>query len=138
MAVSRMRPWMNGTTVTVDTAQHVTAFQFAGAKANGEIMHKTVNMYSFSRDTWRKFAQHLSSHVTAGRVNEYYETVLAEMLRDGSIAMDAVSFDKGRWYEIDTLEDLQEAELMFPIDVSSEIVSPPLRVLGTTITPTLE
>lgn len=138
MAVSRMRPWMNGTTVTVDTAQHVTAFQFAGPKANDEIKHKTVNMYSFSRDTWRRFMQHLSSHVSAGRVNEYYETVLAEMLRDGSIAMDAVSFDKGRWYEIDTLEDLQEAELMFPIDVSPEIVSPPLRVSGMTITPYLE
>lgn len=138
MAVSRMRPWMNGTTVTVDTAQHVTAFQFAGAKANGEIMHKTVNMYSFSRDTWRKLMQHLSSNVAAGRVNEYYETVLAEMLRDGSIAMDAVSFDKGRWYEIDTLEDLHEAELMFPRDVISETVSPPLKVLGMTITPHLE
>jgi choline kinase len=138
MAVSRMRPWMNGTTVTVDTAQHVTAFQFANAKANGEIMHKTVNMYSFSRDTWRKLVQRLSSHVAEGRVNEYYETVLAAMLRDGSIAMDAVPFDKGRWYEIDTLEDLQEAELMFPLDVSTEIVSPPLTVSGVTITPNLD
>ena len=138
MAVSRMLPWMNGTTVTVDTAQHVTAFQFASAKANGEILHKTVNMYSFSRDSWRKFMQRLSSHVTAGRINEYYETVLAEMLREGSIAMDAVAFDKGRWYEIDTLEDLQQAELMFPIEVSADIVSPPLTVSAMTITANLD
>ena len=134
MAVSRMRPWMNGTTVTVDTAQHVTAFQFANVKATGEIMHKTVNMYSFSRDTWRRFVQHLSSHVSAGRVNEYYETVLAEMLRDGSIAMDAVPFDKGRWYEIDTLEDLQEAELMFPLEVAGKKTVPSSTVSGLTIT----
>ena len=138
MAVSRMRPWMNGTTVTVDTAQHVTAFQFANANATGEIMHKTVNMYSFSRDTWRRFVQRLSSHVSAGRVNEYYETVLAEMLRDGSIAMDAVPFDKGRWYEIDTLEDLQEAELMFPLKVAGKIVGPSTTASGLTITPSLE
>ena len=138
MAVSRMLPWMNGTTVTVDTAQHVTAFQFASAKANGEILHKTVNMYSFSRDTWRKFMQRLSSHVTAGRINEYYETVLAEMLREGSIAMDAVAFDKGRWYEIDTLEDLHQAELMFPIEVSADIVSPPITVSAMTITANLD
>lgn len=138
MAVSQMRPWMNGTTVSVDTAQHVTAFQIANAKAGCESVHKTVNMYSFSRDTWRKFVQRLSSHVTAGRVNEYYETVLAEMLGDGSIAMEAVPFDKGCWYEIDTLEDLQEAELMFPLDVSTELGSLPLTVAGLTIAPNLD
>lgn len=138
MAVSRMRPWMNGTTVTVDTDQHVTAFHLANSQAVGEIMHKTVNMYSFSRDTWREFVQRLSSHVMAGRVNEYYETVLAEMLGDGSIAMDAVPFDQGRWYEIDTIEDLQEAELMFPIEVSTEIVSPPITVSGMTVTPNVD
>ena len=82
--------------------------------------------------------QRLSSHVSAGRVNEYYETVLAEMLRDGSIAMDAVPFDKGRWYEIDTLEDLQEAELMFPLEVAGKIVGPPTTASGLTITPNLE
>ena len=138
MAVSRMRPWMNGTTVTVDTAQHVTAFQFANAKASGEVMHKTVNMYSFSQDTWRKFCQRLSSHVRAGRVNEYYETVIAEMLRDGSLSMDAVPFDDGCWYEIDTIEDLQKAELMFPADLSAEIVRPRLAVPGMTITSRLD
>ena len=74
----------------------------------------------------------------AGRVNEYYETVLAEMLADGSIAMDAVPFDQGRWYEIDTIEDLQEAELMFPIEVSTEIGSPPITVSGMTVTPNVE
>ena len=135
MAVSRMQPWMNGTTVTVDTFQHVKAFHFGDAKAVGEVMHKTVNLYSFSRDTWRKFSQRLSSHVAAGRVNEYYETVLAEMLDDGTIEMDAVSFDQGRWYEIDTLEDLREAELMFPLEPFTEIVSTPITVSTMTINP---
>ena len=48
------------------------------------------------------------------------ETVLAEMLSNGSIAMDALPFDNGRWYEIDTVEDLQEAELMFPLEVAGK------------------
>jgi choline kinase len=116
MAVSRMQHWMNGTTVTVDSSQHVTDFQFGISGASSEILHKTVNMYSFSKHTWRAFVERLSLHVSAGNVNEYYETVLAEMLRDGSLALDAVPFDGGRWYEIDTLEDLREAELMFPIN----------------------
>ena len=116
MAVSRMQPWMNGTTVTVDSSRHVIAFQCGITNATSEILHKTVNMYSFSRNTWRQFVQRLSLRVAAGRVNDYYETVLAEMLSDGSLALDAVPFDGGRWYEIDTLDDLREAELMFPLD----------------------
>ncbi|MFP6657368.1 MAG: hypothetical protein VB853_04245, partial [Pirellulales bacterium] len=134
MAVSRMQHWMNGTTVTVDSSQHVIAFQLGSADATSEILHKTVNVYSFSRNTWRQFVRRLSLHVAAGRVNEYYETVLAEMLSDGSLALDAVPFDGGLWYEIDTLEDLREAELMFPLDASTEIVSSPLTVLRKTIT----
>lgn len=118
MAVSQMQTWMNGTTVTVDAAQHVTAFQLGVAEATFETLHKTVNMYSFSKSTWRTFVQRLSSHVSAGHVNEYYETVLAEMLCDGSLCFDAVPFDGGRWYEIDTLEDLRKAELMFPAVVA--------------------
>lgn len=119
MAVSRMQDWMNGTTVTVDALQHVTAFQVGATDAPGEVLHKTVNMYSFSQDTWRKLIVRLSAHVSAGRVNEYYETVIAEMLHDGTLALDAVPFDDGRWYEIDTLEDLHKAELLFPITTVS-------------------
>lgn len=114
MAVSRMQHWMNGTTVTVDPSRHVTGFQFGFAGATDQVLHKTVNMYSFSRSTWRQFTERLSSHISAGNVNEYYETVIAEMVSDGSLVMEAVPFDGGRWYEIDTLEDLREAELMFP------------------------
>ena len=133
MAVSEMQTWMNGTTVTVDSAKRVTAFQMGSAPTirkiavgniasaeavTSETFHKTVNIYSFSRDTWRLFVDRISSHVSAGRVNEYYETVLAEMLHDGSLSFDAVPFDGGRWYEIDTLEDLREAELMFPLEIA--------------------
>lgn len=122
MAVSRMQPWMNGTTVSVDSNQRVTAFQFDDKNVAGEILHKTVNMYTFSKATWRGFMQRLSSHIARGHVNEYYETVLGEMLRDGNVALDAVRFDGGRWYEIDTMEDLRQAELMFPIQVPIETV----------------
>lgn len=36
------------------------------------------------------------------------------MVADGSLSLETVDFDSRRWYEIDTLEDLREAELMFP------------------------
>ena len=36
------------------------------------------------------------------------------MVADKALAFDAVFFDKNRWYEIDTIEDLHQAELIFP------------------------
>ena len=39
--------------------------------------------------------------------------VFADMVADGSLAFDAVLFDSNRWYEIDTLADLREAEKLF-------------------------
>lgn len=114
IAVAGMQRWMNGTTVTLDPSQQVSAFQIGASDAPGEVCLKTVNLYSFTVAAWGGVAQRLDEHVIAGNVNEYYETVFAEMVADGSLAMEAVSFDNGRWYEIDTLEDLREAELIFP------------------------
>lgn len=114
IAVAKMESWMDGTTVTIDLFQRVSAFHFGSGVAPGDGHHKTVNMYSFTLASWRRVAERLSRHVTAGRVNEYYETVFAEMVADDSLSLEAVEFDSGGWYEIDTLEDLHEAELIFP------------------------
>jgi choline kinase len=114
IAVSTMEPWMNGTTVTVDLFQQVSGFQAGDSGPFGALCHKTVNMYSLSLPSWHRVAERLSQHVTEGKVNEYYETVFAEMIADGSLSLEAVAFDGGRWYEIDTLADLHEAELLFP------------------------
>lgn len=114
IAISTMEQWMDGTTVTVGPFQQISAFQIGECITFGAVVHKTVNMYSFTVASWARVAERLSEHVTAGRVNEYYETVFAEMVADGSLALEAVVFDSGRWYEVDTLEDLHQAELIFP------------------------
>jgi hypothetical protein len=36
--------------------------------------------------------------------------VFAEMVADGSLALECVLFDSDQWYEVDTLADLQGAE----------------------------
>jgi len=36
------------------------------------------------------------------------------MVADGDLSFEAVVFDNRRWYEIDTTEDLREAEQLFP------------------------
>lgn len=114
IAVSRILPWMNGTTVSLDHASRVTRFHMGGRdQLPDELTHKTVNMYSFSRRSWHSVTQRLERHISAGRVNEYYEAVFAEMVAEGDLSFDAVFFNHQRWYEIDTLEDLREAERLF-------------------------
>ena len=74
---------------------------------------KTVNIYSFSADTWRHVSERLDHHILADNVGDYYETVFAELIGEGTLSLRPVLFDDERWYEIDTLADLQEAERVF-------------------------
>jgi len=116
IAIARMQPWMNGTTVTVDRFQEVKAFWIGTDGPSDEIMYKTVNIYSFSLSSWHQIKERLDQHISAGRVNDYYETVFEEMVADGSLSLQTVSFDGKPWYEIDTIEDLAKAEEIFLAD----------------------
>jgi len=113
IAVSHILPWMNGTTVSLDHSRRVIRFHAGGDQPPKELVHKTVNMYSFSRPSWRRVTLRLERHISAGRVHGYYETVFAEMIAEGNLSFEAVFFDDQRWYEIDTLEDLYQAERLF-------------------------
>lgn len=114
VAVSRQLPWMNGTTVMLDGRGGISAFCL-GAMSLPDAMHyKTVNMYSFSRRTWEKIRKRLDGYIKAGRTADYYESVFADMVADGSLVLAPVLFDADSWYEIDTVTDLAAAELVLP------------------------
>ncbi|NOY94884.1 MAG: phosphocholine cytidylyltransferase family protein [Chlorobi bacterium] len=117
IAVARMQPWMNGTTVTIDQSQKVRSYQNGTTSHLNEVGYKTVNIYSFSLPTWHSIVERLNQHIAAGIVNSYYETVFGDMVADGSLSLQAVSFDHKPWYEIDTIEDLAEAEKLFPAEI---------------------
>ena len=110
IAISRMQPWMNGTTITIDSLNRVQAFGMGGNGYTEITRYKTVNIYSLSDSTWRKVVERLELHISSGKVNEYYEVVFKEMIANGSLSMDGVFFDPERWYEIDTPADLANAE----------------------------
>ena len=110
IAVSRMLPWMNGTTIAMDRSGRVTAFRGGRAGPSGDDEYKTVNITSLSRSTWRSVLPRLNRAVSDGRVNEYYEVVFEEMVADGSLSLECVVFDADRWYEVDTIGDLPGAE----------------------------
>ena len=113
IAVSRIQPWMNGTTVSLDPSRQVTRFHMGGGRAPYEFTYKTVNMYSVSRSSWQRIRRRLEQYISTGRVNEYYEVVFAEMVADRNLSFEAVIFDEQCWDEIDTLEDLRRAEQLF-------------------------
>jgi choline kinase len=110
IAVSRILPWMNGTTVTMGASSEVVSFnQGSAAPLNGSD-YKTVNICSLSRDSWNRVLLRLEQTIGKGRVNEYYEVVFAEMVADGSLSFECVLFDPDQWYEVDRVEDLPGAE----------------------------
>ena len=116
IAVAKMQPWMDGTCVTINQSQQVKAFWAGNAYSFGAIKYKTVNIYSISLNSWHCIVKKLDQHISEGKVNDYYETVFAEMIADGSLFFKIVSFDDKPWYEIDTIEDLAEAEKLFSTD----------------------
>jgi choline kinase len=109
IAVARLQPWMNGTTVTINGRREIEAF-CCGAHSHGSNQYKTVNIYSLSTGTWQLVRERLQQHIGNGLVNGYYETVFADMVSEGCLSFTPVLFDANRWYEVDTIADLRAAE----------------------------
>ena len=113
IAVSRMYDWMNGTCVVLHKSKVVEKFLPGNVDDNGVGRFKTVNIYSFSLKSWVKIVKRLNKCILEGKVNDYYETVFADLVDEDNLSLEAVAFDQRLWYEIDTLGDLAEAEKLF-------------------------
>ena len=128
IAISRMLPWMQGTTITMGCSGQVTSFRNSRIVLRGDNEYKTVNIYSFSRSTWRRVFSRLDRAITEGRVNEYYEVVLKEMVADGSLSLDCVTIDADRWYEVDSMDDLPGAERIARRNSTTATPSFPMQI----------
>ncbi|BHH84544.1 phosphocholine cytidylyltransferase family protein [Desulforhopalus sp. 52FAK] len=112
IAVAKIEPWMNGTTVTLNNHMEIEAFHSAPLSPDEEYF-KTVNIYSFSLSSWQLVKQRLDQYISNNQVDGYYETVFADLVKDRCLIFTPVFFDNKSWYEIDTITDLREAELIF-------------------------
>lgn len=117
IAIAGMKPWLNGSTVTIDASNTINAFHGDAANGSGPIRYKTVNIYSLSLSSWKLVIEKLNQFILAGRVNDYYEKVFEQLVIEKSLSFEAVFFDHKPWYEIDTLEDLASAERLFPLKI---------------------
>jgi len=116
IAVSALQPWMDGSTVTINDLLNVREFQLGDKNNSNVLRYKTVNICSLSHQSWRQVVDRLQRYVAAGRVNEFYERVFADMVADGSLSFQTVFFDPASWHEIDTLADLRKAERFYKSD----------------------
>jgi len=121
IAIAGMKPWLNGSTVTLNPSDNVDAFHSDTKNELDEIRYKTVNIYSLSVSSWYRIIEKLNQYILAGRVNDYYEAVFRQMVAEKSLSLQAVHFDNKPWYEIDTIEDLASAEKLFPTKIGKPL-----------------
>jgi len=121
MAVAKMHPWLDGTTVSLNKQNQVTKFHKGTTDTYTGIRYKTVNIYSFSLPSWRAIVKKLNQYIAVGNVNCYYEAVFSEMIDNKTLSFKSVSFDHKPWYEIDTINDLAEAEKLFPVELKTRV-----------------
>jgi NDP-sugar pyrophosphorylase family protein len=107
-AVSKILPWMNGTTARLDSQHRVKSFDLNSLISMAD-SYKTVNIYCLSLDSWEKVVARLDKHISTGRTSSYYEVVFSELAAENHLQFEAVFFPSNRWYEIDTLLDQQAA-----------------------------
>ena len=114
--VDRYSPWMDGTVVKVDKGDNITSIvpkEFFDYEEVDEYF-KTVNIYKFSKEFFRDtYLPFLEAYIKVMGRNEYYELVLRVISFLDKANIKALRTGGEKWYEIDTLQDIRNAECIF-------------------------
>ena len=118
--VAKYQSWMDGTVVTLGEEDSITAF-IPKTKFDANRLdeyYKTVNVYRFSKEySQSHYVPFIEAYCKAMGHNDYYEQVLRILtLLDSPVSMKALRLDGEKWYEIDTAQDLANAETLFEND----------------------
>ena len=114
--VSKYESWMDGTVVCLDEKDNITRFipkRFFSYKEL-DSYYKTVNIYKFSRQFLvNSYLPFLRAYSSAMGNSEYYEQVLRVVLALEKQDLKALRLHGEKWYEIDDVQDLSNAETIF-------------------------
>ena len=114
--VDKYQSWMDGTAVKLDMTGSIDNF-ISKSEFNFEEIDcyfKTVNIYKLSRDFSKKiFVPFLEAYSKAIGKNEYYEQVLKVLVDIKMGQLKALTLKDEKWFEIDDLQDLENAEVIF-------------------------
>ncbi len=114
--VDKYQSWMDGTVVTLNESDDILSFipKKNFDYANIPSYYKTVNIYKFSKDFIKKsYLPFLEAYSSALGRNEYYEQVLRVLLTLEQQNLKALRLHGEKWYEIDDVQDLNNAETIF-------------------------
>tara|TARA_B100000780_G_scaffold261631_1_gene214197 strand:- start:24136 stop:25938 length:1803 start_codon:yes stop_codon:yes gene_type:complete len=114
--VDKYRPWMDGTVVKIDNNFAISHF-IPKKDFNFDIADeyfKTVNIYKFSKEFLHDiYVPFLEAYSKALGDNEYYEQVLKVIVNLDTKELKALPLNGQLWYEIDDIQDLDNAEILF-------------------------
>jgi len=113
IAIAAIKPWMDGTMVSLGRSGKVNRFLEIHETDRRAPLYKTVNIYSLSPDSWKDITRELDLAIGKENCQDYYESVFRTLVHRKRLALTPVFFDKTTWYEIDTIEDLIQAEKLF-------------------------
>lgn len=114
--VAKYECWMDGTVVTLGSDNVI--LNFITKKAfnfdHKDSYYKTVNIYKFSKEFSRThYVPFLDAYINALGCNEYYEQVLRVIALLDKPDLKALPLSGEKWYEIDDIQDLDNAESIF-------------------------
>ena len=122
--VDKYKSWMDGTVVKLDEEDNITAFipqEFFDYKELDEY-YKTVNIYKFSAEYMKDvYLPFLEAYIKVLGRNEYYELVLRVISSLERANIKALKLQGEKWYEIDTPEDIRNAECVFAPDPDTKL-----------------
>ncbi|WP_455592380.1 aminotransferase class I/II-fold pyridoxal phosphate-dependent enzyme [Bacteroides sp.] len=114
--VDKYETWMDGTMVRLDESHNIVNF-IPKKDFSYEDVHsyyKTVNIYKFSKEFLSThYVPFLEAYTKALGNNEYYEQVLRVITLLDNCDLKAIPLNGQRWYEIDDIQDLDIAEVLF-------------------------
>jgi histidinol-phosphate/aromatic aminotransferase/cobyric acid decarboxylase-like protein/choline kinase len=114
--VAPFENWMDGTVTVLNEENNIISFIPKGAFnwKNCKDYYKTVNIYKLSKEFSQKwYIPFLEAYIKALGNNEYYEQVLRVMTYIDNINIKAFKLTNEKWYEIDDIQDLDIAEVLF-------------------------
>lgn len=114
--VDKYERWMDGTVTLIDENNNITKFLNKSEFDWKQIKYyyKTVNIYKLSKEFIQsKYIPFLEAHIKSEGMNSYYEQVLKVITQLDSVKLKAKIIKGYKWYEIDDVQDLDIASVIF-------------------------
>lgn len=114
--VSRPKPWMDGSIVTLDKESNIKDFINADSFCFNDMdsYYKTVSMYKLSKAYINEvYLPLLEAYVKVWGNKTHYESALKVVAFKEQSVIKAIVLENEKWYEINDIQDMDIAETIF-------------------------